>query len=79
MYDFSELNFLIIKNCKTKRKFAELMGLSERSIYLKLDNKREFKPSEIDRACNILGIRENQINYYFFTKKVQKTEQIKEE
>lgn len=68
MYDFSELKFLIFKKCKTKRKFAEMMGLSERSIYLKLNNKREFKSTEIDKACDILEINADQINYYFFSK-----------
>ncbi len=72
MYNFDKLELLIFEKCRTKRKFAELMKLSERSIYLKLQGKIEFKPSEIEKACNILNIRKNDISSYFFEQKVQK-------
>lgn len=72
MYNLNKLNGLVVEKFKTKRKFAKSMGLSERTIYLKLQGKIEFKPSEIDTACTILEIPENKIPIYFFTKKVQK-------
>lgn len=69
MYDFSKLNGLIIEKCGSKRAFGKKIGLSERSIYLKLQNKIEFKPSEIEKACDVLNISKNDISRYFFYKK----------
>ncbi len=74
MYDFSKLIGLIIEKCNTKRNFAKKMGISETSIYMKLQSKLEFKPTEIDKACSILGIDKINIPEYFFKEKVQKTE-----
>ena len=71
MYDFSKLTGLIIEKCVTKSNFAKLMNLSETTIYKKLLGKIEFKPSEIEKACNILEINESDIYVYFFRKKVQ--------
>lgn len=70
-YDYSKLNGKIIEECETRSKFAEKMGLSERSISLKLNGKRGFKQSEIAKACIILKIQEEEIASYFFKMKVQ--------
>ena len=51
--------------------FAERMGLSERTISLKLNNKVAFKQPEIQKALPILGLTESDIQAYFFTLKVQ--------
>nr|DAP03710.1 MAG TPA: Protein of unknown function (DUF739) [Caudoviricetes sp.] len=72
MYDYNRLSGLIIEKCKSKRNFAKLMNLSERSIYLKLQGKIEFKQSEISLAKEILDISKDDIFDYFFKKKVQK-------
>lgn len=72
MYNLNKLNGLIVERYKTKRNFAKDMGLSERTVYLKLQGKIEFKPSEIEMACSLLGIPDSKIPIYFFTKKVQK-------
>lgn len=74
MYDFNKLVGLIIEKYGSRRKFAELMDLSETSIYCKLNNKIEFKSSEIEKACYLLEIPKNKINDYFFAKKVQKNQ-----
>lgn len=47
------------------------MGLSERTISLKLNNKVAFKQPEIQKALPILGLTESDIQAYFFTLKVQ--------
>jgi hypothetical protein len=47
------------------------MGLSERSLSLKLNSKVGFKQSEIAKACKLLDIAESDIPEYFFTLKVQ--------
>nr|DAK09799.1 MAG TPA: Protein of unknown function (DUF739) [Caudoviricetes sp.] len=71
-YDYSKLNGRIIEICKTQANFASRMGLSERSISLKLNNRIPFNQVEIDRAISVLGIVDTEIPNYFFKKEVQK-------
>lgn len=71
MYDYSKLIGRIIEIFGTQGKFAREMGLSERSVSLKLNNKKMFKQSEIQLAICILSLTEDDIPDYFFKKKVQ--------
>lgn len=68
MFKLDKLSGLIIEKYKSKRRFAKEMNLSERTMYLKLQGKIEFKQSEIDKASELLGIKENEIPIYFFNK-----------
>lgn len=70
-YNYSKLNGKIIEVCGTQGKFAEMMGLSERSVSLKLNNKIMFKQDEISKASQILNISIDEIQSYFFTLEVQ--------
>lgn len=70
-YDYAKLNGRIVEKCGTQAVFAEKMGLSERSISLKLNNKIAFKQPEIQRALDVLGLVSEEIQEYFFTLKVQ--------
>lgn len=70
-YDYSKLLGRIVEKVGTQGKFAERMGLSERSISLKLNGKLGWKQPEIIKACEILDISLEDIYPYFFTLKVQ--------
>lgn len=73
LFNFDKLTGLIVEKFKTKKNFSKSINLSERSVYLKLQGKVEFKPSEIDKACELLDIKIEDIPIYFFDKKVQKS------
>ncbi|MDU1577455.1 MAG: DUF739 family protein, partial [Staphylococcus epidermidis] len=51
--------------------FARSIGLSERSLSLKLNNKVSWKDKEMAKAIDLLGLKEDSIPIYFFNRKVQ--------
>ena len=59
------------KICGCQMVFAEKMGMSERTLSLKLTSKRYWKQSEIYRAIDILGLSLDNITEYFFKVEVQ--------
>jgi len=70
-YDYSKLLGRITEKYGTQSKFSGDMGISERSLSLKLNGKRAFKQNEISKACSLLSIDGADIPSYFFTLKVQ--------
>lgn len=70
-YEYSKLSGKIKEICGTQSVFAMHMGLSERTVSLKMSGKREWKQSEIRKACEILKISQKDIPLYFFKIKVQ--------
>lgn len=66
-YDYSKLKGKIVEVFGTYRKFAEVMGLSERTISLKLNGKIFWKQNEIQKAVEILGLQIEEMQDYFFT------------
>lgn len=71
MYDYSKLLGRIVEKFGTQAKFAEAMGISERSLSLKLNGKVGWKQPEIAKACSLLELEDFDIPVYFFTLKVQ--------
>ncbi len=70
-YDYSKLLGRITEKYGTQAKFSGVMGLSERSLSLKLNGKVGFKQNEIAKACSLLELTGTDITDYFFTLKVQ--------
>lgn len=71
MYNLNKLKGRIIEKFGTQGSFAKAMGMSERTLSLKLDNQVDWKQSEIVKACELLEIPKEEIVDYFFTLKVQ--------
>lgn len=71
--DYSHLLGKIVEVFGTQANFALAMGLSERSISLKLNNKVRWKDDEIAKAVELLNIDVDLIPRYFFKYKVQHT------
>ena len=67
--DYSKLLGKITEKFGTQAEFANALGISERSVSLKLNNKVSWKDSEIARA--VLEIDPENIPAYFFKYKVQ--------
>ena len=70
-YNYKKLLGRIVEKVGTQSKFADYMGLSERTVSLKLNGKVGWKQSEIANACQVLEIHETEIPAYFFALEVQ--------
>lgn len=65
-YNYAKLLGRIVEKVGTQSNFAERIGLSERTVSLKLNGKVGWKQNEIAKACEILGIADCEIPAYFF-------------
>ncbi len=65
-YNYSKLLGRIVEKVGTQANFAEKLGLSERSMSLKLNGRVGWKQTEISKACEILEILPTEIPAYFF-------------
>lgn len=65
--DYTLLFNRIREICGNCAVFADAIGLSERSVSLKLNNKREWKQSEMLKACEVLKIDTAAIPKLFFS------------
>lgn len=72
MYDFKYLKLRIKEIFDTQEAFAKAMGMAYTSLNSRLNNKIEWKGSEIAKACTLLGISWSDIDKYFFAPKVHK-------
>lgn len=61
MTDTYRLEMEIRKKGLTKKAVAQHLGLSDQAFRLKLNNKNEFKASEIAALCELLALEDNSI------------------
>lgn len=73
-YNYSALLGKIVETFGTQAKFAEALGISEHTVSLRLNGKRQWKQEEILRASSLLHIPKEEIVHYFFTLQVQDIE-----
>ena len=72
IYNYSSLMGLIKEKYGTQEKFAEVLGLGRVSLSQRLNNKLEFRQSEIKYAVELLEIPKESIGGYFFVVKDSK-------
>ena len=63
-YDYSALRGRIVEKCGTMKKFAEKLGISTRTLSLKLQNKVRFSQEDISKSVVILELTD--VTPYFF-------------
>lgn len=69
-FDYSALNGKIVEKYGTQYNFAVALGISERSLSLKLNNKVSWKDKDINKAIKLLDIPIEDMYKYFFEQKV---------
>ena len=67
MFDNSRLKQRIINQFGSIQVFAKSIGMSTAVLSNRLNNKSEWKYTEIIKACDILCIAPEDISKYFFT------------
>ncbi len=73
--DYSLLREKMREKNISQKEMAALIPMSESHFCKKLSGEYPFKQSEIVRICEILDIDAGEIHAYFFTEKVEKTQQ----
>lgn len=67
MTDTLKLKAVLLENGFTQQnKIAQLLGMTDATFNYKLNNKREFKASEIKKLTEILHLSAEQVNEIFF-------------
>lgn len=75
MFDTSKLRGRIIEKFGSQGRFAEEVKRSQAFISEVLNGKAYLEQRDIDLWANLLDVSGNELNDYFFTHKVHKTEQ----
>lgn len=70
-FEYSKLQGLIIEKFGTRSAFAEALGWSDSKLSARLNNVVPFSTVEINQACTLLSIADEDIAAYFFTPKVR--------
>ena len=70
-YNFNKLKIRMKDKEYTQLKLGKILGMSRIQLNFRLNNRMDFRSSEISIIADILDIR-NEIEEYFFTEKVKK-------
>lgn len=73
MYDYSKLKGKIRELGMTQNEFANEIGITAQTLNLRFRNKRFFKQEEIEKTMLLFNEPLENIQTYFFTKKVAKS------
>lgn len=70
-HDYTKLRKAVLNKFGKQSRFAAAMGLSERSVSLKLNDIRCWTQNEMRKFCDIMMIPYTEIPDYFFVFDVQ--------
>lgn len=73
-FDYRKLRGKIVEKYGSQSEFSVAMGLSERTLSLKMNSKVPWKQEEICKATTLLNIPDKDIGKFFFRTKVQNIE-----
>ena len=65
-YDYGKLTGRMKEYKYTQKTLSKYLGISETTLNLSLNNKRDFKQDEILKMCDALHIPRNKLTEYFF-------------
>lgn len=71
MYDFTKLKSRMIDQHETVASLSKKLGITEKVLYQKLNDKTEFTPKEIEQLMSILDIRAQEVEGYFFDRGIR--------
>ena len=63
---YSKLSGAIAEVCESRRCFSKLMGISERSLSLKMTGKQQWTQNEMGKASTVLGKPKESIIEFFY-------------
>ena len=63
---YSKLRGLIKEKGLTETQFGNMLQLSKTALSQRLNEKTSWKIDEIEQACRLLGIQEEEVPVYFF-------------
>lgn len=67
-FNYSKLRGRIIEMYGSQRTFAEKINISNETLSRKLTGKTYFRQDEIYKISELLGIKTEQVDSYFFCK-----------
>lgn len=70
-FNYDKLKGRIVEIFGTQYRFAEAMGMSDRTLSLKLNGGVPWNQSDICKAVSLLKLKDSDIPEYFFNEKVQ--------
>ena len=71
VFNYSKLKGRIIEKFGTMQAFSKEVKISSQSLSYKLNNKVDWRQSEIAKAMKLLEIPFNEVDLYFFNESVQ--------
>ncbi len=70
-FNYRKLRGRIVEMCGSQAEFAKEIGLSERSVSLKMQGKVYWRQQEIAKAIEVLELGPEDVQEYFFNVEVQ--------
>lgn len=70
-FNYAKLRGKIVEVYGSQKDLSKAIGISEQTISSKLNNKKYWTQSEIEKMCELLNISPAEITAYFFTPEIE--------